>query len=250
MLAQMNDLDTKFNQPEFDNNLIVIVGGFGSGKSEVSVNLAKFLAEKKSKPVAIADLDIINPYFRSREAADELEKLGIKSLLPSGDFRDADLPIIVPQVKAGIQSSPGYLILDVGGDDLGARVLSSLRDAFDEVTYDLLFVLNSNRPFTATTEAALQVMSEIETASNLKFTGIITNTHLMEFTTTETIITGLKKAHELSKASSLPLKFLSALIEVALKLDPVYIDVPVLLLDRSLLKPWERQKQHQSRKTE
>lgn len=250
MLAQMKDLATKFSQPEFDHKLIIIVGGFGSGKSEVAVNLAKYLVQSQSEKVAIADLDIVNPYFRSREAARELEKLGVKSLLPAGDLRDADLPIIVPEVKAGIQSFPGYLILDVGGDDLGARVLSSLRDAFDKVSYDLLFVLNSNRPFTATTEAAMLVMDEIEAASSLKLTGIITNTHLMEYTTAETIMTGLEKARELSVARSLPVKFLSALIQVASELDPAYIEVPVLGLDRSLLKPWERPAQSQRRKSE
>jgi hypothetical protein len=231
---------TKFTPPQFSNKIIVIVGGFGSGKSEISVNLAAFLARSSTEPISIADLDVINPYFRSREAAKELAALGVKSVIPAGENAQADLPIIIPEVKGAIERPQGTVILDVGGDDLGARVLSSMRDAFTPSTYDLLLVHNANRPFTSDVKGALKVIGEIQAASRLDFTGIICNTHLMNDTTPDVVLTGLKLSREVSVASKLPVVFLSAVTEVLAKMDPESIDCPVLTLNRSLLKPWER----------
>ena len=231
----------KFTSPKFSNKIIIVVGGFGSGKSEVSVNLAAFLARSLTEQVTIADLDIINPYFRSREAAKELASLGVKSLIPAGENVHADLPIIIPEVKGAIEQPEGTLILDVGGDDLGARVLSSLRDAFPSSGYDLLLTHNANRPFTSDVKGTLKVIGEIQAASRLNFTGIICNTHLMDNTTPEVVMTGLKMSREVSVAAKLPVVFLSAVTEVLEKMDPELIDCPMLPLTRSLLKPWERQ---------
>ncbi|MHC4501643.1 MAG: hypothetical protein ACYS21_21355, partial [Planctomycetota bacterium] len=92
----------KFKPPAFSKRLITIVGGFGSGKSEVAVNLVRHLCSNSTEPVTIADLDIKNPYFRSREAAAELVELGVKSLVPPGDQASADLPIIIPEIKGAM----------------------------------------------------------------------------------------------------------------------------------------------------
>ncbi|MCP4686139.1 MAG: ATP-binding protein [bacterium] len=232
---------TRFTPPQFSNKILIIVGGFGSGKSEVSVNLAAYLARTSSEAVTIADLDVINPYFRSREAASQLASLGVKSLIPGGENVHADLPIVIPEVKGAIEEPGGTLILDVGGDDLGARVLSSLRDAFPATGYDLLLTHNANRPFTSDLEGTLKVMSEIEGASRMKFTGIICNTHLMKDTTSEVVLTGLKQSREVSATANVPIVFLSAVTEVLETMDPELIDCPILPLNRSLLKPWERQ---------
>lgn len=235
----MTDL-TQFTPPQFTNKTIVIVGGFGSGKSEVSVNLAAFLAHTQTVPVAIADLDVINPYFRSREAAGELTKLGVKSLIPAGENVHADLPIIIPEIKGAIEEHDGFLILDVGGDDLGARALSSLRDAFPTTGYDLLLVHNANRPFTSDVKGTMQMLDEIRATARLDFTGLIGNTHLMNNTTPEVVLSGLKLSLEVSAKAKLPVVFLSAVTEVLAKMDPATINCPVLPLNRSLLKPWER----------
>ncbi len=236
----MTDNSPTYRYPAFAKDTIIICGGYGSGKSEISVNLAATLARAYSREILIADLDIINPYFRSREAAKELESIGVKSLLPPGDQVYADLPIIIPQIKGAIEDHDGKLILDVGGDDQGARVLSSLTDAFVPRTYELLLVLNGNRPFTADDTGARKMMNEIEAASRLRFTGIIANTHLIEHTTVETVMDGLALAKDVSKATELPVVFVSATRNITEKLDLRRIDVPVLPLDRSLLKPWER----------
>ena len=177
-------ISPEFRAPCFDRDIIVIVGGYGSGKSEVSVNLARNLVRTTDRPVTIADLDIVNPYFRSRETAQALGALGIRSLVPEGEMAQADLPIVIPQIKGAIQAPQGPLILDVGGDDAGATILKSLADAFTPGGYELLLTVNAYRPFTSDVAGTTKVMSEIETAGGLDFTGLISNSHLIEQTTT------------------------------------------------------------------
>ena len=230
----------KFRSPAFSRNIVVIVGGYGSGKSEVSVNLARNLVGSSDLPVTIADLDVVNPYFRSREAADALATLGIRSLVPEGAMAQADLPIIIPQIKGAIQAPQGMLILDVGGDDAGATVLKSLADAFVPGGYELLLTINAYRPFTADADGTTKMMSEIAAASSLEFTGLISNSHLIELTTTAEVLHGLELTHEVSRRTKLPICFLSATEDIVRKLDPKQIDCPVLPIDRALLKPWER----------
>ncbi|UCE24926.1 MAG: cobalamin biosynthesis protein CbiA [Candidatus Zixiibacteriota bacterium] len=231
-----------FQPPSITKGIVIIVGGYGSGKSEVAVNLARHLATDgppENRPITIADLDIVNPYFRSREATERLQQLGIQAIHPRGGSRYADLPIILPDIKAGIINRNGTVILDVGGDDAGARVLSSLADAFVPGEYELAIVLNANRPFTANVDGCLKTMSEIEGSSRLKFTGLISNTHLLEDTSEETVLSGLVLAREVSDRTGLPVLFLSASAEVLSRIEPKEIDVPVLPLTRMLLKPWE-----------
>lgn len=230
----------RFTPTTIGQNVIVVVGGLGSGKSEIAVNLAYYLSQSQPTQVQIADLDIHNPYFRSREAAEELAALGIKCLLPPGSQIHADLPIIIPEIKGAIMQAKDKLILDVGGDDTGARVLSSLSEAFKPGNYDLLLVLNGNRPFTANLEQSLKMISEIEASSRLRFTGIISNTHLMDDTTARTVLDGVKLSEEVSGSTGLPIAFVAVTNDVEKTLDPSSINHPLLILNRSLLKPWEK----------
>jgi MinD-like ATPase involved in chromosome partitioning or flagellar assembly len=177
--------------PLISKGIIVIVGGYGSGKSEVAVNLARHLAKSQPEPVAIADLDIVNPYFRSREAMKVLDAMNVKSIVPPGAQFYADLPIILPQIKGAIEKNEGKLLLDAGGDDVGARVLSSLSDAFVEGTYDMFLVLNANRPFTSTMDGCVKMINSIEQAARLKFTGLISNTHMMDDSTVDGALHGV-----------------------------------------------------------
>lgn len=218
---------------------IIIAGAFGSGKSEIAVNLAAMLS-KDSEPVAIADLDIVNPYFRSREAGDELDLLGVRTINPKGAQHNADLPIILPEIKGAIERHEGWLILDVGGDDVGARVLSSMIESFQSDDLDMFFVLNARRPGTLDVGGCLRMMEMISGAARLKFTGIIANTHLMDQTTGEIARQGLELAQEVSKAAGIPVVFVSVEPWVASELNVAKPDLPVLQLHRRLLKPWER----------
>ena len=225
---------------EFSKKIIIIVGGYGSGKSEVAVNLACYLKSNQDHNIAIADLDIINPYFRSREAIKALTELGIKSIVPEGGQFYADLPIILPEIKGAIEkNNDDLLILDVGGDDAGSRVLSSLSDAFVKVEYEMLLVLNARRPFTSNLEESAKMIKNIEKSSRLKFTGLISNTHLMENTTKEIIMEGVELARIVSKELNLPLLFVSGLKNILKEIDRTKLNEAILPLERQLLKPWE-----------
>jgi hypothetical protein len=149
------------------------------------------------------------------------------------------LPIILPQIKGSIEKNEGKLLLDAGGDDVGARVLSSLSDAFVEGTYDMFLVLNANRPFTATMDGCITMINAIEKAARLKFTGLISNTHLMDDSTVDGALTGLKLTQEVGERSKLPVVFLSAEKAVAEGVARQHPELPILPLERMLLKPWE-----------
>lgn len=218
---------------------IIIAGSYGSGKSEIAVNLAAMLAEG-SEPVAIADLDIVNPYFRSREAGAELGLLGVRTINPEGAQLNADLPIILPEIKGAIERHEGWLILDVGGDDVGARVISSMIDSFQADDLDMFFVLNASRPDTLDVAGCLKMLRMISASARLKFTGIIANTHLMDRSTGEIAMRGLALAKEVSKAAGIPVVFVSVEPWIASELGPGQPDLPVLELHRRLLKPWEK----------
>ena len=226
--------------PSFSQKTLIVVGGFGSGKSEVSVNLARYLSSLPGDSVAIADLDIINPYFRSREAAEALLQYGVSSLIPYGEQRYADLPIIIPEIRTAIEKRSSRLVLDVGGDDLGARVLSSLADSFGTGGYELLLVHNARRPFTSHLDGSLRMINEIETASRMKVTGLIANTHLAVETTARVVIEGVQLTQRVADSLDMPVKFVSALTELCPEIDKAFGGrYPILPLDRELLKPWE-----------
>lgn len=230
----------KHSYPRFDQQLLIIVGSYGSGKTEVAVNLSRYLARATSHKIAIADLDIVNPYFRSREANQALEALGVRCINPTGGEFYADLPIILPEIKGAIERREELLVLDVGGDDAGARVLSSLANSFEPGAYDMMLVLNGNRPFTSDVDGCMKMISEIEQSSRLKFTGIISNTHLLDETTSQTVLDGLKLAQQVGSRTGLPVKFLAGLSTLLEASEFDDVDVPMLPLERLLLKPWER----------
>ncbi len=229
-----------YSLPKFEKPIIVIVGGFGSGKTEVSVNLAKYFALAKRSQVTIADLDLVNPYFRSREVLEELEEIGITTVAPEGGQRMADLPILLPQIRGLIERAEDKLILDVGGDSQGSKALGSLSSAFKPGTYEMLMVLNSRRPQTDNVETSLTTMARIETTAQLRFTGLISNSHMIDETDLEVIMEGYALSRQISERRTLPITFVSAKRNIFEQSDLSGIDAPILPLSRSMLKPWER----------
>ena len=238
--SKMNATIEGLRYPSIPAGIVVIVGGFGSGKTEISVNLIQFFANTEKTPIAIADLDLVNPYFRSRETKDEMERLGIRVIAPRGGNFYADLPILLPEIKGAIEENEGRIILDVGGDAQGSRALGSLSDVFVSGRYQMLMVLNSRRPFTADVPGSIETMRRIEMASRLKFTGLISNSHMIDETTPEIILEGLELARRVEKTTGLPLVFLCAKQDVLNQVPLSRIDCPVLPLTRLMLKPWER----------
>ncbi len=226
------------NGVELDRRLFAFVGNYGSGKTEVAVNFTIALS-KVVKPVAIVDMDIVNPYFRCREAQEQLENEGIETIFPKGEYFWADLPIILPQVKGVLERKNGYVVLDVGGEDMGARILASLDDSLKEKDADYLFVLNLSRPFTDDVKGCLETFKMIEDAGKIRLTGIVLNTHLLLDTTPETIYNGYTKAREVAEKSRLPIRFVSIEKGLLAKLDMSQVPSPVLPLERIMRHPWD-----------
>lgn len=195
---------------EKDKRIRIIIGHYGSGKSEFSVNYAMKLAQMGRK-VAIADLDIVNMYFRSREKAIEMENLGVKVIGSKINAPAIEVPSISPEVLTPLQDESYDTILDVGGDQVGARALGRYVEYFVEGNYDMFFVLNANRPETQTLEKTLEYMVKIEDVSRAKITGIINNTHLLKGTTAEDVLRGQKLALEVSARTNIDIKYISVL---------------------------------------
>lgn len=220
-----------------EERIVLIVGNYGSGKTEVAVNLAIQLAARQ--PVAIADLDIVNPYFRCREARAEMEAHGIRVINPVGGYEAADLPIILPEIRGAVLKSEGKLIFDVGGDDVGARVLSSLADVLVDSSYAMLQVLNARRPFTETVAGCLRIKGEIEAASRLRVSAFISNTHLLEETDAAVVREGLQLARAVGQAAELPVSFATANEDLRGDVELAEAGCPVLWIRRRMLPPWK-----------
>ena len=221
------------------HDLVALVGNFGSGKTEICINWALWLAAQGQR-VSIVDLDIVNPYFRSREVAEQVARHGVEVIMPQGEQRYADLPILVPEVRAAIHQPQGTMLLDVGGDDLGARVLGYLEDLLKHHGVYLLQVVNTSRPFTETLAGCKQMQVELERASKLLVDGYIANTHLMQYTDQATIMAGHEKVAQLSEATGVPVVF--TVVEQSVLSDELVAELhtPVLPMRRFMLNPWQK----------
>ena len=184
--------------------LTLFAGHYGSGKTNIAVNYALQLAGE-GKRVCIADLDIVNPYFRTKDSAAELSKAGVELISPHFANTNVDLPALPPEAYRLVQDKGSYGIMDIGGDDRGAYALGRFTPFIrEENDYRMVFVANFCRPMTRTAEEALEVMGEIERACGLAFTCIVNNTNLASETTPETVLQSLSYIEELSKLSGLP----------------------------------------------
>ncbi|MBU9714274.1 hypothetical protein [Evansella tamaricis] len=191
-----------------ERKLIIITGHFGSGKTELSLFYSEKMANETKMPVTLCDLDVINPYFRSRDYKEHLCNNNIHLLAPQGDLLLADLPIVTGEVSAMIENTMVHGIIDVGGDKDGALALGQFSNIIKKGKYELWFVVNGNRPYVSTVEGVIQTVDEIETASRLQVTGIINNTHLGDdIYGPEEVIKGERIAVEVSEKKNIPYMF-------------------------------------------
>ena len=219
--------------------IVVIVGNYGSGKSEVAVNLALH-HRRLGRAVRIADLDLVNPYFRSREAERQMTALGIEVVLPPREYVRSELPVLTP-LAGGLIRRPGDLaILDVGGDNVGAMVLAALGDAFAGRSCRVLQVVNPFRPETAAPAGCERIRRSIEAAAGLSVTDWAGNANLIDETVPGTIADGYAFMTALASASGLPLAFITVPEPLLPRVDVRAFGCPVLGIRRQLVPPWKK----------
>lgn len=213
--------------------LTLFAGYYGSGKTNIAVNYALHLAGL-GKKTCIAALDIVNPYFRTKDSAEELEQARVDLISPLFANSNVYLPALPAEAYRLVEDRNTWGVMDIGGDDRGAYALGRYTTyIMDENNYRMVFMANCYRPLTRTVEDALEVMEEIETACSLKFTDIVNNSNLGTETTVQTVLDSLEFIEALSARSGLPVFFHSARTDVAEKLSRLLPNVlpmlPVLL---------------------
>lgn len=220
-----------------EKRVVLFVGGYGSGKTEVAVNYA-LQSRSTVANLAIVDLDIVNPYFRSRERHELMTAAGIDVIAPDGALSTADLPALPPAIGGVLQNPKRNVVFDVGGDDVGARVLGRYKKMFTATDYDMFFVVNASRPFSQAVEPAVSLMRAIESTSHLKVTGLINNTNLMQFTDIALLRRGEELTSAIGQATGLPLVF-SAVASMFLDEASAVLRDPILPLQLYMKRPWE-----------
>ena len=211
--------------------LTLFAGHYGSGKTNIAVNYALHLAGE-GKKVCIADLDIVNPYFRTKDSAKVLEEAGVHLISPQFANTNVDLPALPAEAYRLVTDRQTYGIMDIGGDDRGAYALGRyVPGILEENNYRMVFVANASRPLTRTPEDAMEVMHEIEAACGLKFTDLVNNTNLGDLTTAETVLRSQGYMEKLSALSGLPVFATTAKADVAAQL-PLPDVLPLVLQEK------------------
>lgn len=199
--------------------LTLFAGHYGSGKTNIAVNYALQLA-REGKKVCIADLDIVNPYFRTKDSAKELEAAGIDLISPKFANSNVDLPALPAEAYRLVEDKSCHGVMDIGGDDRGAYALGRyVPYMLKENNYRMIFVANLYRPLTRTAQDALEVMREIETACGLHFTDIVNNSHLGSFTDLQTLLDSQKFIDELRELSGLPVFMTTVRADLATQVE-------------------------------
>lgn len=217
----------------------IITGHFGTGKTEVAVNLALMLG-RMNIPYILADLDVVDPYFRSRERKDLIEASGGILITSSQACMDADVPSMPAEVSSVFDSHDRHAVMDIGGDPSGARVLAQYRAKIEREQSEVICILNANRPLTKTPQAAVQYIQGIEEASGLKVAGLINNTHLTNETSLEDIERGAALSREVSEMTGIKLLGHSVIKKLAAQAEEILKDEEFIIpMDIYMKKPWE-----------
>jgi len=213
----------------------IFAGDFGSGKTEIALNCAAKINET-GKKVALVDLDLINPYFRTRLVKKNFEDKGIKVISPQGKLANADIPALSPAIYGVLEGQNYHGVFDVGGGDIGSVVLGRFTDYLPEGSFNFFLVVNTCRPFTRDAGGIIKVLREIENTCRLKFTAIVSNTNLGPATDAATVLEGYRITSQAARILNLPVAFICALEKLAGSLKD--IDVPVLPLTLFMKVPW------------
>lgn len=202
-----------------DKRVRIITGHYGSGKTEFAVNYTMALSETSSK-VAIADLDIVNVYFRSREKKAQMERAGITVISSSIEGDGLDVPAVSAAMTTPAKDRSFDYVVDLGGNDVGTMVLGRLKPILNHDEVDFFMVINTNRPSTATPEAIVEQMENLEAASGFKVTGFINNTNLIRETSAQCLLDGDAVLKEVTKRTGVPVKYVSYVEELLTEAVP------------------------------
>ena len=216
-------------------HITLLCGHYGSGKTNVAVNMA-FDLKSRYENTAIADLDIVNPYFRTRDSEKELEDAGIRVICSKYAGTNLDAPALPPEMYSITENREMKTIIDVGGDDRGALALGRLSAAIvAESDYEMLMVINCHRPLTRDAESTLEVMREIEAACRIPFTGLVNNSNIGRETTAEIILASTAYAEDVSRATGLPVVFTSVREDLEKELSDKIPNIFPLKLQKSIV---------------
>lgn len=226
----------------------VLIGGFGSGKSEIALNLV-INSAKKGKATVLVDLDIVNPYFRSSDLTDVLSALNITNHKPLFANTGVEALSLPPDIYSAFIDDSETVVFDVGGDMTGAIALGQYKQNFDKLdSLETLYVVNANRPLTATPEAILSMLDSISKTSRLSITGFINNTNLSNETQADDLVLGYKTLIDVVRASGIPVAYTTGEERIlnefiatadAQAFDPSFIGTP-LPLERYMRRDWDR----------
>ncbi len=218
---------------ENKNKITVVCGHYGCGKTNLCLNLAKESA-KEGKTLLI-DFDIVNPYFRSSDYEKLLNTCGIELIAPNGAGSTIDIPSLSPKVSKAFLNEGANVIIDVGGDDVGATALGAYANSIDEHGYEMIYVINMYRVSSSTPKDAINILKEIEKVSRLKATAIVNNSHLSTYTTWQTVEDSFSYAKEVEKLSGLPCLYST----VPSFVKPESTDEKIKIIDREVTFLWE-----------
>lgn len=220
-----------------DKRIRLFIGHYGSGKSEVSINYVTTLRKQVEGEVALADLDVVNVYFRTREKKDLMKELGITPIDSSIETTTLDVPAVSAEIMRPLHDKSVNYVIDVGGDNVGGRVVGRFAKQFEQDDYDMFYVVNANREKTQTAKEVLGYIDAIEASSKLKVTGLINNTHLLRETTVEDVLKGQEVVREVSKIKNIPIKYVCC-IESILDQIPKDLEGEILPIKLYLREDW------------
>ncbi len=232
------------------SRVTVFVGAFGSGKTELALNFAMCLADAGggdgSPRAVLADIDILKPMFRSRELSAQLAARGVRVVSGAPGYETADVPALSPAIYGAIEDKSVPLVMDVGGDDDGARALGRFRSHLERAGYDMLYVVNTLRPFSSAPEQITAMLRAVEDSSRLACTALVSNTNLGAASSAKEVRTGLGTVRRVSDEVGIPVRFFTVSLGVAQSCGESVrriardYGIPVFVIDRMVLPPWER----------
>jgi len=222
-----------------DSRIRIFTGHFGSGKTEIALNYALKL-NSEGKKVAIADLDIVNPYFCTRDEKTLLESKGIRVVATPKEYSNAELGTIPLNTISIFDDKSSDVVIDVGGDEQGSVALGQYKRFFNMEDYDMYFVINTTRPSTNDADSIIEYIREIENASRLKVKYLINNTNLSYETELRHVMQGNEVVKEVSKRTGLPIKYTTIRVDIVDKLTE-NVEGEIFPIEVFMLPPWKNE---------